>query len=119
MWSRFLYQLSQGTEVSLITLGLHIAIHREEQQWVILQRPYQARIFPGDVLNPSPREAADFPKRRVLQCIGPFVLLRRNSPTIVTLLFFLVEVVVIREAVHADICSISGVDGPSSMLFID
>ena len=36
----------------------------EEQQWVIVQGPYQARKFRSDVLNLGPRQTADFPKRR-------------------------------------------------------
>jgi len=47
--------------------------------------------------------------------IGPSVPLRRQSPTTITCLFFLVEVLKIQRVGLSDLGNTSGVDGPSSI----
>lgn len=113
--SRFAYRPSQGHEVLFncpwTTLLSFITTHMEEKQWVTLQGPLdQAKKFPTDVLKPDPREAAEFPVWQV----GPSVPLRRESPTTMTHLSFLVEMISIQRAGQSGHHNTSGVAGPSS-----
>lgn len=61
----------------------------------------------------------DFPMRMSARHIGPFVDFRREPPTTITLLYFLVEVVIIRAMCLPNPVTNSGVNGPSSSSSID
>lgn len=57
---------------------------KEEEKWVIPQRVFCAHIFPGNIPDLSPREAANFSVKTPDVQVGASVPSRRESPMATT-----------------------------------